>query len=179
MSILTQPLADDEISVRLPSELRNPHREAIQRYLRSEERMVSNDWSLLIQAMDLLRQAQIIHGDDARSFATIYDQAVDAVYSDRLIEDIWPLADPEFEQMIEAFIQRPTGLDDAIPADTVFAMLDEAERNRDAVRLHSAVVGDRLIVSAPRGAELPRTVREVEFNLPSIQVVVKLQPATQ
>jgi hypothetical protein len=96
--------------------------------------------------------------------------------AERLIGE---MNDLEFEQMMEAFIQRPAGLDDAIPAETVFAMLDEAERNGDAVSLHSTVVGDRLIVSTPRGAELPRTVREVEFNLPSIQVVVKLQPAPQ
>ena len=91
---------------------------------------------------------------------------------------IGEMDDLEFEQMMQAFIQRPSDLDDAIPAETVFAMMDEAEHSRDAMRLQSTVVGDRLIVSAPRDAVLPRTVREVEFNLPSIQVVVKLQPAT-
>ncbi len=91
---------------------------------------------------------------------------------------IGEMNDLEFEQMMEAFIQRPLHVDDAIPAETVFATLDEAERGKDAMSLQSTVVGDRLIVSAPRGAVLPHTVREVEFNLPSIQVVVKLQPAT-
>lgn len=90
---------------------------------------------------------------------------------------IGEMDDGNLEELIEAFIQRPAGSDDAIPAETVFAMLDETERSRDAISLRCAVVGDRLIVSAPRDAVLPRSVREVEFNLPSIQVVVKLQPA--
>ena len=92
---------------------------------------------------------------------------------------IGEMNDWEFKEMIEGFIERPADLDDAIPAETVFAMLDKAERNGDAMSLRSAVVGDRLIVSAPPGATIPRTVREVEFNLPSIQIVVKLQPAAQ
>lgn len=97
MSTLPRPSENQESGVRLPPDLTYSHREVIQRYLRSKERMASNDWSLLIQAMDLLRQAQVIDDDGAKSFAAIYDKAVDAVYSDRVIEDLLSLVDPERE----------------------------------------------------------------------------------
>jgi hypothetical protein len=97
MSTSPQPVDNPEIDVRLPPELTLAHREAIQRYLRSEERMTGDDWNLLIQAMDLLRQAQVISNEGSKSFAAIYDEGVDGVYSDRLIESLISLADPEHE----------------------------------------------------------------------------------
>ena len=97
MSELHQSFRDQAISVRLPPEIGHPQREAIQRYLRSEERMTGNDWALLIQAMDLLRRAEVISDDRVMSFAAIYDELVDAVYSDRLIEQLQQLADLEHE----------------------------------------------------------------------------------
>ncbi len=97
MSTLPRPSDNQESGVRLPPDLTHSHREVIQRYLRSKERMAGNDWNLLIQAMDLLRQAQVIDDDGAKSFAAIYDKAVDAVYSDRVIEDLLSLVDPERE----------------------------------------------------------------------------------
>ncbi len=97
MSTSPQPFSHPEIDVRLPPELTLAHREAIQRYLRSEERMTGDTWSLLIQAMDLLRHAQVISNEGSKSFAAIYDEGIDAVYSDRLIESLMPLADPEQE----------------------------------------------------------------------------------
>jgi hypothetical protein len=107
MSTFPWPSDNPEIDVRLPPELTQAHREAIQRYLRGDERMTGDDWSSLIQAMDLLRQAQVISNEGSKSFAAIYDEVVDAVYSDRLLESLMPLADPEHEcEVIRAAMAR-------------------------------------------------------------------------
>jgi len=44
--------------------------------------------------------------------------------SDRLIGE---MDDVEFEQMVEAFIERPAGPDDRVPAELAFAMLGKSE----------------------------------------------------
>jgi len=90
---------------------------------------------------------------------------------------IGEMDDLAFEQMMEAFIARPTSLDDEIPAEMVFAMLDEAEKPEHTLELESVVVGDRLVLSAPRGAVVPSNVREIEVNLPHVRVIVSLTPA--
>ena len=46
---------------------------------------------------------------------------------------IGEMADTEFRQMIERFIDRPAGLDDAVPAELVFAMLDQSGRSQNAL----------------------------------------------
>jgi hypothetical protein len=84
--------------------------------------------------------------------------------------------DLEFEEMIGAFIDRPVSLDDEIPAELVFAMLDKAERPERAQDLESMIVGDRLVLSVPPGAAMPPYVREVEINLPGVRVIVSLEP---
>lgn len=87
----------------------------------------------------------------------------------------------EFEQMVKAFIDRPGSLDDEIPAELVFAMLDRAERSARALDLQSVIVGDRLVLSTPPGITMPAHVHEIEVNLPNVQLIVRLEPtpATQ
>jgi hypothetical protein len=94
--------------------------------------------------------------------------------SERLIGK---MDDGEFSQMIEAFIDRPAGLDDEIPAELVFAMLDKAEQTGRALEMHTAIVGDRLVLSAPPQMTIPSKIRELEVNLPGVKVVVSLEPA--
>lgn len=93
--------------------------------------------------------------------------------SEKLIGE---MDDLEFEQMVGAFIDRPASLDDEIPAELVFAMLDKAEQPERALDLQSVIVGDRLVLSAPPGMAVPANVREVEVNLPGVRVIVSLEP---
>ncbi len=86
---------------------------------------------------------------------------------------IGEMNDAEFEQMLEAFIDRP-GLDDQIPAELVFTMLDRAEQPEPT--LQSAIVGDRLVLTAPLGKTVPSNVREIEINLPNVRVIVSPSP---
>lgn len=88
---------------------------------------------------------------------------------------IGEMDDEEFEQMVNAFIDRPVGPDDPIPAELVFAMLDEAERPERALDLESTIVGDRLVLSTPPGVTVPANVREIEVNLPGVRVIVSLE----
>ncbi|MBS1253636.1 MAG: hypothetical protein MAG451_02689 [Anaerolineales bacterium] len=87
--------------------------------------------------------------------------------SDKLIGE---MDDKEFKQMVEAFIDRPAGPDDEIPAELVFAMLDRAEQSEHAMELESAIVDDRLVLST--------NIREIEVNLPGVRVIVNLESAT-
>ncbi|MEZ4866001.1 MAG: hypothetical protein R3C14_32095 [Caldilineaceae bacterium] len=88
---------NEQISVRLPSEFTQSHQQALQHYFRGQEFAGDENWVLLIQAMDLLRRAQIVQSGQTETFATIYDRLVDAVYADTLIADLLPLGDPESE----------------------------------------------------------------------------------
>jgi len=81
----------------LPPAFIPSHRQAIHRYLRGQDPLSSDDWSLLIQAMDLLRRAEVVRAGRRETFAAVYDRLVDAVYSDGFIEQLLDLADPERE----------------------------------------------------------------------------------
>ena len=92
--------------------------------------------------------------------------------SEKLIGE---MDDTEFEQMIGAFIDRPASLDDKVPAELVFAMLDKAEQPENALDLQSVIVGDRLVLSAPPGVIVQANIREIEVNLPGVRVIVSLE----
>jgi hypothetical protein len=89
------------------------------------------------------------------------------------------MADTEFTQMLERFIDRPARLDDAVPAELVFAMLDQDERRGRDLELQSAIVGNRLVLTAPSQMTLPAKIRELEVNLPGVRVIVSLTPVSQ
>jgi hypothetical protein len=80
----------------------------------------------------------------------------------------------EFEQMVEIFIDRPAGPDDEIPAELVFAILDQTEQTARALALESVIIGNRLVLSTPAGTTMPANVREVEVNLPGVRVIISL-----
>ncbi len=82
----------------------------------------------------------------------------------------------DFDRMVETFIDHPSGPDDAIPAEFVFAMLDKVEHSERALEVESAIVGDRLVLSTPPNTVLPATVHEIEVKLPGVWVVVKREP---
>ncbi len=92
-------------------------------------------------------------------------------------ERIGKMDDAKFAQMMEAFVDRPSGPDDEIPADLVFAMLDEAELTPEPLVLHSQLEGDRLVLSTLPGARVPESVRDIEIRLPNVRVIVSLEPA--
>jgi hypothetical protein len=91
---------------------------------------------------------------------------------------IGEMDDTKFAQLMEAFVDRPSGPDDEIPAELVFAMLDRAELAQGSLALHSQVVGDRLVLSTPPGARVPENVRDIEICLPNVRVVVSLESST-
>jgi len=96
-----------ESSVHLPPEFTRSHRQVIHRYLSGQESLSGDDWPLLIQAMDMLRQATVVRDGSPEAFAAIYDRLVDAAYSDSLIEQLLRLADPESEsELLRAIISR-------------------------------------------------------------------------
>ena len=88
---------------------------------------------------------------------------------------IGEMDDADFAQLVEAFVERPFGPDDEIPAELVFAMLDRVEAVQDILVLQSQVVGDRLVLSTPPGARVPAGVRDIEIRLPNVRVVVSLE----
>ena len=88
---------------------------------------------------------------------------------------IGEMDDTDFAQLVEAFVDRPSGPDDEIPAELVFAMLDRAESVQDVLVLQSQVVGDRLVLSTPPVARVPDGVRDIEIRLPNVRVVVSLE----
>ena len=92
-------------------------------------------------------------------------------------ERIGELDDSRFTQLMETFIDRPSGPDDEIPAELVFAMLDRAESAQHVLSLQSQVVGDRLILFTPPGTYVPEGIRDIEIRLPNIHVVVSLKPS--
>ncbi|MBL7065731.1 MAG: hypothetical protein ISS49_16255 [Anaerolineae bacterium] len=88
---------------------------------------------------------------------------------------IGEMDDAGFMQLMEAFVDRPSGPDDEIPAELVFAMLDRAELTPGLLALHSRLVGDRLVLSTSPGARVPESVRDIEIRLPNVRVVVSLE----
>ena len=90
-------------------------------------------------------------------------------------KQIGEMENAEFAQLIEAFVDRPSGPDDEIPAELVFAMLDRVESVQDVLVLQSQVVGGRLVLSTPPGARVPAGVRDIEIRLPNVRVVVSLE----
>ena len=93
--------------------------------------------------------------------------------SEKLIGE---MDDANFEQMIGAFIDRPTNLDDEIPVELVFAMLEQREKSTRMLDLDSVVIKDRLVISASPSATIPANVREIELNLPHVRLIVKVEP---
>jgi hypothetical protein len=86
-----------QVSVRLPPEFTRSHRQSLHRYLSNHESLSGDDWALLIQAIDVLRRAEVTRSGDSETFSAIYDRLIDAVYSDSLIEQLLGLPDPESE----------------------------------------------------------------------------------
>ena len=93
--------------------------------------------------------------------------------SDKLVGE---MDDAEFTRLMEAFVDRPAGLDDEIPAESVFAALDRVEQSQRPLELQSTVVGDRLVLSAAPGAVVPAEIRELEVNLPGVRVIISMEP---
>lgn len=83
----------------------------------------------------------------------------------------------EFEQMMEAFIDRPAPLDDEIPAELVFTMIDQVEKPKHLLELESIVVDNRLVISALPNVPVPTNVREIEINLLNVRLIVQVEPA--
>jgi len=92
--------------------------------------------------------------------------------SEKLIGE---MNDSDFEKMIGAFIDRPTNLDDEIPAELVFAMLAQQEKSTHVLDLDSTIVKDRLVISAAPNATMPANVREIELNLPHVRFIFKVE----
>jgi len=82
----------------------------------------------------------------------------------------------DFKNMIEAFIERPTNLDDEVPAELVFAILEQHEKLTHVLDLGSVVIKDRLVISASPHATIPANVREIELNLPHVRLIFKVEP---
>jgi hypothetical protein len=94
-------------SVSLSTEFTRSHRRVIHRYLSGDEHLRGEDWTSLIEAMNVLRWARIIQGGQAETFAAIYDRVIDAVHSDSFIERLLRLADPESEsEPLRASVSR-------------------------------------------------------------------------
>lgn len=107
-----EPSSVDAISVRLPIEFTQLHRQAITQYLRGQELSSGDLWVSLIQSMDLLRQAVVIQKGQVETFSAIYDRLIDRVYSDRHITDLLALTDPENEsEPLRATVSRRIGID--------------------------------------------------------------------
>lgn len=82
--------------------------------------------------------------------------------------------DQAFEQLMNDFIDRSNKVDEEIPAELVFAMLDKAEQAKQTLRFDSIVIDDRLVISTPVGTTVPTNVREIEINLPNVRLIVKV-----
>ena len=87
---------------------------------------------------------------------------------------IGEMDDQLFEQMVHAFIDRSTKIDEEIPAELILAMLDKAEQPKQALALDSVVIDDRLIISTPTGTIVPTNVSEIKINLPNVRLIVKV-----
>lgn len=95
------------MNVQLPAAFTIHHEQAVRKYLVGAERLTEAEWRLLIEAMDLLRQAQIIAAGQQESFSAVYDRLVDAVYADRAIEQLLALSAPEVEgERLRAAVAR-------------------------------------------------------------------------
>lgn len=88
-------MSEIKTSVHLPAEFTRAHRQAIQNYWLGQESVSGSEWLALIQAMNVLRRAELVYPEQSESFAAIYDRYVDAVYSDKFIERLLGLPDPE------------------------------------------------------------------------------------
>lgn len=93
--------------------------------------------------------------------------------SEKLIGE---MDDADFEQMIGVFIDRSTNLDDQIPAELVFAIVEQHEKSTHVLDLDSVVIKDRLVISAAPNATIPANVREIELNLPHVRLIFKVEP---
>ena len=97
----------DKVSLHLSSNFDRAHRQIIHRYLQGQELSGGEAWLLLIQAMDILRRAEMIQGERVETFAAIYDRLVDARYSEQIIDDLLASPAPEAEsESLRAVVAR-------------------------------------------------------------------------
>jgi hypothetical protein len=97
----------NKFSLQLPSHFNRAHRQVLHRYLQGQELANGEAWSLLIQAMDILRRAVVIQGEQVETFVAIYDRLVDARYSAQIIEHLLASPTPEVEsEVLRASVAR-------------------------------------------------------------------------
>lgn len=97
------------LSVRivLPTGFKPAHADTLLRYFRDERSLSAGEWSLVLEATDLLRRAMVIHSGGADTFGSLYNRQVEAVYADKFIEQLLVMDDPaEQSESLRASVAR-------------------------------------------------------------------------
>jgi len=80
----------------LPIAFTEDHRRAVEQYIR-DARLTPAGWQDVLEAFDLLGQAQVQVGDETRTFATIYHAVIEEAIAADLLARLLQLVDPERE----------------------------------------------------------------------------------
>ena len=87
------------------------------------------------------------------------------------------LNDARFAQLLEAFTEWPSGLDNEIPVEPVVTTQARDIPVHRALILQGYVIENTLVLSAPPGVCMPERVRDVEIRLSNLLVFVSLEPS--
>lgn len=88
-------MASSFLQITLPRRFQNKHRYAIERYLVNSKALLPAQWQVVIEAIDILRNATIRHEYKQQSFNTFYKRFVDNVYADTFLQNLLAFPNPE------------------------------------------------------------------------------------
>jgi len=80
----------------LPTAFTERHQRAVEQYIQ-DAWLTSNEWQYVLQAFDLLGQAQVQKEDETRTFATIYRTVIEEPIAADFLTRLLQLTDPERE----------------------------------------------------------------------------------
>jgi hypothetical protein len=84
-----------DIVIQLNPALSPLYKQVLAKYLTTSSQLTRAEWTMLYEAVDLLRASHVTQGEERRTFAEFYDAVVDAAYADRFLAAVWDAEDME------------------------------------------------------------------------------------
>lgn len=91
----------------IPTALTQEHRQVLATYLSDDRLLRSTDWPKIYKAIDLLKNARLIHQNRSMSFRQVYNQQIDRLFADSYLDQLLNLDDiPKQSPTLTAIFAR-------------------------------------------------------------------------
>ena len=71
------------------------HKQVLAKYLTTPSQVTRAEWTMLYEAVYLLRASEVMRGENRTTFAEFYNAIVDAAHADGFLAAIWDAEDVE------------------------------------------------------------------------------------